>query len=258
MGILRNVLFVVVVLACCGVAVAQGGDRSPSFHNPLTTVIFPQFVVGSLGGGFEFEVEIRIGNGSDLPWDGEFFLFEDNLAPLGGILVNGIPYTPNGIQVPLGPRESVSLVFTSAQGPGPQGPLELRQGLWLGGNRPASPAGVGASPDDLSFAFFYTLRDGAGNLIDSVAVPEARAGKGIQYVMSRRPGFDTGVAIFVTSPQPVNIRVFLPQGELSPAGTTVLEGVNPLTVRRDDFFLNEFVDGLPEVIDSAVVEMTAR
>ena len=25
---------------------------------------------------------------------------------------------------------------------------------------------------------------------------------------------------------------------------------------RDDFFLNEFVDGLPEVIDSAVVEMT--
>ena len=117
------------------------------------------------------------------------------------------------------------------------------------------PAGGAASVDDLSFAFFYTLRDGRGNLIDSVAVPEARAGTGIRFVMSRRPGFDTGVAIFVTVPQPVNIRVYLPGGA-SPAGTTLLEGVNPLTVFRDDFFLNEFVDGLPDVIDSALVEMT--
>ena len=36
-----------------------------------------------------------------------------------------------------------------------------------------------------------------------------------------------------------------------------MEGVNPLLTKyRDDFFLNEFVDGLPGVIDSAVVEMT--
>ena len=122
---------------------------------------------------------------------------------------------------------------------------------------PDGPAGVRASVFELNHAFFYNIRDAEGNLIDTVAGPVGLAGTGIRFVMSRRPGFDTGVAIFVTVPQPVNIRVYLPGGA-APAGTTVLDGVNPLTVFRDDFFLNDFVDGLPDVIDSAVVEMTVE
>ena len=154
----------------------------------------------------------------------------------------------------------MSLLFSVPQGAGPQGGVASFF-IWALMERslpPLAPAGGVALVDDISFAFFYTLRDGGGNLIDRVAVPEARAGTGIRFVMSRGAGFDTGVAIFVTVPQPVKIRVFLPDGGPAPVGTTVLEGVNPLNVFRDDFFLNEFVDDLPDVIDSAVVEMTVE
>ena len=258
MKVLQKLLVGSFCLASFAITMAQEGDRSPSFHDPSGTVIFPQFVIANVG-GFQFNVETRVGNGSDLPFTGDFFIFEDDLAFAEGILVNGNPYTPAGIPLLLGPKESISLLFGALQEGGPQGhsPPHERAKAAIAEERGGvpNPAGGAASVDDLSWAFFYNLRDGGGNLIDSVAVPEARAGTGIHFVMSRGPGFDTGVAIFVTIPQPVGIRVYLPGGA-SPAGTTLLEGVNPLLTKfRDDFFLNEFIQNLPAVIDSAVVEI---
>ena len=255
MKVLRKLLVVSLVLAFFAIAVAQEGDQSPSFHDPFGTVVFPQFIVGPVGTGpasanlFNFDACVIVGNGGNFPFNGNCHVFGDTLNQLEGILVNGNPLPPDGIQVSLGPGGSTRLEFESMT-PNPPGLLLCE--LLLKGN---DPAGGAASVDDLSFSFFYTLRDGGGNLIDSVAVPEGRAGKGIRFVMSRRAGFDTGVAIFVTIPQPVGIRVYLPGGA-SPAGTTLLEGVNPLFTKfRDDFFLNEFIQNLPAVIDSAVVEI---
>ena len=51
MKVLRKLLLVSLGLACFGTTVAQEGDRSPSFDDPFSTVVFPQFVLGSVGGG---------------------------------------------------------------------------------------------------------------------------------------------------------------------------------------------------------------
>ena len=261
MKVIQKLLVGSLCLASFAITMAQEGDRSPSFDDPARTVIFPQFIVGNIG-GFSFDIEKRIGNGSDLPFSGTSFILRSDLSSPVGLLVNGAPYNPAGIPINLGPKESMSLFFSVANGNRPQG--DGCEGDECEGcddcedveeENAGGPAGTGASISELTHSFFYNLRDAQGNLIDSVAVPEGRAGKGIRFVMSRRPGFDTGVAIFVTIPQPVNISVYLPGGA-SPAGTTLLEGVNPLLTKfRDDFFLNEFIQNLPAVIDSAVVEI---
>ena len=259
MKVIEKLLVGSLFLASFAITMAQEGDRSPSFDDPARTVIFPQFIVGNIG-GFSFDIEKRIGNGSDLPFSGTSFILRSDLSSPVGLLVNGAPYNPAGIPINLGPKESMSLFFSVANGNRPQGDeCEVDCGcddcLDADDRDSDGPAGTGASVSDLTYSFFYNLRDAQGNLIDSVAVPEARAGKGIRFVMSRRPGFDTGVAIFITIPQPVGIRVYLPGGA-SPAGTTLLEGVNPLLTKfRDDCFLNEFIQNLPAVIESTVVEI---
>ena len=284
MKVIQKLLVGLLFLGSFAITIAQEGDRSPSFDDPSKTAIFPQFIVGRLL-GFQFDIEQRIGNGSDLPFTGAIEIFRSNFSPVQGLMVNGQPYAP-GLPINLGPKESLSLSFTQqpvpVSTPAPMGSCDQTVCEDLTGvaldncrcldcddeymcfevdgvevvEKRARPAGAGASVSDLTHSFFYNLRDAGGNLIDTVAVPEGRAGTGIRFVMSRRPGFDTGVAIFITIPQPVNISVYLPGGA-SPAGTTLLEGVNPLLTKyRDDFFLNEFVDGLPDVIDSALVEMT--
>lgn len=286
MKVARKLLVALLVLASVAITVAQQGDRSPSFHDPAGTAIFPQFIVGRVG-SFIFDIEQRIGNGGDLPFSGRAVVLNGDLSSPVGLVVNGAPYNPAGIPINLGPKESLSLNFTQEPVPPPtpglmgsceeeecgdKGGEALEQclcdecdytcvtidGALVAEENGSAPAGGQASVSDLSHSFFYNLRDQEGNLIDSVAVPEGRAGTGIRFVMARRPGFDTGVAVFVTVPQPVGIRVFLPDGGPSPAGTTVLEGVNPLQSFRDDFFLNEFIQNLPDVIDSAVVEMTVE
>ena len=102
MKVIQKLLVGSLFLASFAITMAQEGDRSPSFDDPFATVVFPQFVVGPVGGVFEFEVETRVGNGSDFPFAGDFFLFSDVLDPLVGVLVNGEPYTQNGIPLLLG------------------------------------------------------------------------------------------------------------------------------------------------------------
>ena len=124
-----------------------------------------------------------------------------------------------------------------------------------GGN---SPAGAGAGIDDLVFSFFYNLRDAEGNLIDKINIPPAKPGRGISFVMGRGQGFDTGVAILVTQPQMVNVKVYLPVGvsPLGIPGVDVLESNFQMDLFRDDFFLSEVVPDLREEIPAALVEMT--
>ena len=120
MKVIKKLLVGLLCLASFAITMAQEGDRSPSFDDPARTVIFPQFIVGNIG-GFSFDIEQRIGNGSDLVFAGNFLLFDDILASPVGILVNGNPYTAGGIPVLLGPKESMSLLFSVPQGAGPQG-----------------------------------------------------------------------------------------------------------------------------------------
>ncbi len=269
----QRLSIVTLTLFCCGPVWAQEGKRSPSFHDPFTNVVFPQVVVGNVL-GFSFDVESRISNTTDEVVNLFVSVVGSDLSFPAGLLVNTQPYPPGGFPLTLGPKESNSLSFTAAAGGQPSStggllpcnPLNPLGGicaieiekLGMPEGSPNGPAGGGATIDDLVFSFFYNLRDAQGNLLDKINIPPSVPARGISFVLSRGQGFDTGVALLVSPPQMVNVKVYLP-AEASPLG---IPGLNMLESNfmmenfRDDFFVAEVVPELPLDIPAALVEMT--
>jgi len=259
--------------------------KSPVFHDPANTIIFPQAVIGRVGDSF-FDIEIRIVNTNpSVDFIGNLFLIgqDGGVAGAGGGCQIQVIGTGEGSiqEIPvlnaLGPLQgdlAQSYVTTVYQGNGAfyvgLSAVELSSAcedgvnpITVGIETESGPqaAGSGFFIDDLIVGFYYNLRDLEGRLIDKIAVPPSpsRAASRIRYVTGRSAVFDIGAAIFVTVPgSNVRVRVDLPAG-IGPVGSgagNVLETSFPISGFQDAFFLFERFQDFPMDIPAALVEIT--
>lgn len=238
-----------------------------SFHDPMGTRVFPQLVVGQIGDFSYFPVLRACTPGS---FQGQIAIFQGDRSVPTNLLINGQPYG-GPIQLDLGPNECVT--YEMAVGDEARASLQGFASDIIGflifealGGVPfvkpalpsAVPTGVSSELSDVSFSFFYNIRDSEDRLVDSVAVPPSTAGRGFRFITSRGGGFDVGVAAFVTTPNSaVNVTVHLPEQD---SGSSVVQGNNTLTGTvqipgQRAFFLHEVISGFPETVSAALVEV---
>ncbi len=196
------------------IALVSGQDR-PQFHDPSQTRVFPQAVVGFIG-GLLFEAEVLIGNTGDdeAPMDLIFWPSTRQSAQGDGSLIPGIffrvddgpaealePFLPNRITVPAHGSRAFA-IFVEENGSAPGGLLIGSLITELALKRVAAEASGAPSPaiEDIVYSFVYNIYDSEGNLIDTVPVPEAVAGNGFEFVIKRNASTDVGFAVFVTQP----------------------------------------------------------